>query len=111
VRFLPGDSTQFEPDLAEDMPEPTENDDGTQTWSFAIKSGVMTHATEGAESAELTVDDVLFSFEKAASEETSAYSGDYEGWTFAVGDDGTFQVTVPQALSENLFLPKVANYS
>ena len=111
VRFVPGDSTQFEPDLAEEMPTPTENDDGTQTWSFTLKSGVMTHPAEGADSAELTAEDVLFSFEKAANPDTSAYAGDYEGWSFAVGDDGTFEVTVPQPLSENLFLPRVANYS
>lgn len=111
VRFTPGDSTSFEPDLATDMPTPTENEDGTQTWSFTIKEGVMTHPTEGAESYELTVDDVLFSFEKAANPDTSGYAGDYEGWSFAVGDDGTFQVTVPEAMSETLFLPKVANYS
>ena len=111
VRFVPGDSTQFEPDLAEEMPTPTENDDGTQTWSFTLKSGVMTHPAEGADSAELTADDVLFSFEKAANPDTSAYAGDYEGWSFAVGDGGTFEVTVPQPLSENLFLPRVANYS
>jgi peptide/nickel transport system substrate-binding protein len=111
VRFVPGDSTAFEPDLAEEMPTATENEDGTQTWSFTLKSGVMTHATEGADSAELTVEDVLFSFEKAANPETSAFSGDYVDWTFAVGDDGTFQVTVPSALSESLFLPKVANYT
>jgi peptide/nickel transport system substrate-binding protein len=111
VRFTPGDSSTFEPDLAAEMPTPTENEDGTQTWTFAIKPGVMTHPAEGADSAELTVDDVLFSFEKASNPDSSAYSGDYIDWTFAVGDDGTFQVTVPQPLSETLFLPKVANYS
>jgi peptide/nickel transport system substrate-binding protein len=111
VRFTPGDSSTFEPDLAAEMPTPTENEDGTQTWSFTLREGVMTHAAEGVESAELTVEDVLFSFEKASNPDTSAYAGDYEGWTFAIGDDGTFQVTVPQPLSETLFLPKVANYS
>lgn len=111
VRFVPGNSTEFEPDLAEDMPEATENEDGTQTWTFRIRSGVMTHPVEGAESAELTVDDVLFSFQKAANGDTSAYAGNYEGWEFAVGDDGTFQVTVPEPISETLFLPNVANYS
>lgn len=111
VRFTPGDAGSFEPDLAEAMPEPSENEDGTQTWSFTLKSGVMTHPVEGADSAELTVDDVLFSFEKAANPDTSAYAGDYEGWTFAVGDDGTFQITVPAPLSETLFLPRVANYT
>ncbi len=111
VRFTPGDSSTFEPDLASEMPTATENEDGTQTWTFTIREGVMTHPAEGADSAELTVDDVLFSFEKAANGDTSAYAGDYLDWSFAVGDDGTFQVTVPEPLSETLFLPKVANYS
>ncbi|HWV23731.1 MAG TPA: ABC transporter substrate-binding protein [Thermomicrobiales bacterium] len=111
VRFAPGDSTSFQPDIASDMPEPTENEDGTQTWSFTLNSGVMTHPVDGADSYELTVDDVLFSFQKASNPDSSGYAGDYEGWTFAVGDDGTFQVTVPEPISETLFLPKVANYS
>ena len=111
VRFTPGDSSTFEPDLASEMPTATENADGTQTWSFTIREGVMTHAAEGAESAELTVDDVLFSYEKAANPDSSAYAGNYQDWTFAVGDDGTFQVTVPEPISETLFLPNVANYS
>lgn len=111
VRFVPGTSTSFEPDLAEEMPTATENPDGTQTWSFRLRPGVMTHPVEGAESAELTVNDVLFSFQKAANSETSASAGDYAGWSFALGDDGTFQVTVPSPLTETLFLPRVANYS
>ena len=111
VRFTPGDSTSFEPDLAADMPTAEENEDGTQTWSFTLQEGVMTHPTEGAESYELTVEDVLFSFEKTSNPDSSGYAGDYEDWSFAVGDDGTFQVTVPEAMSETLFLPKVANYS
>jgi peptide/nickel transport system substrate-binding protein len=111
IRFVPGTSTEFEADLATEMPTATENEDGTQTWSFTIRDDVMIHATDGVESAALTVDDVLFSFESVSNPEMSAYAGDYEGWTFAVGDDGTFQITVPQAISENLFLPKVANYS
>ncbi len=111
VRFTPGDSSTFEPDLAEEMPTPTENEDGTQTWSFKIRTGVMTHAAEGAESYELTADDVLFSYEKAANPDSSAYAGNYQDWTFAIADDGTFQVTVPEPISETLFLPNVANYS
>src|SRR5699024_7394058 len=51
VRFTPGDSNEFEPDLATDMPTAADNDDGTQTWSFTLKSGVMTHPTDGVESA------------------------------------------------------------
>src|SRR5699024_7551343 len=111
VRFKPGDSTEFEPDLASDMPESEENDDGTQTWTFTLNSGVMTHPVEGADSYELTADDVLFSFQKAADDDTSAFAGDYEGWEFATDDENTFQITVPQPISDALFLPKVANYA
>lgn len=111
VRFTPGTSTDFEPDLATEMPTPTENEDGTQTWSFTLRDDVTVHATEGVNAAPLTVEDVLFSFETAANPDTSAYSGDYADWTFAIGDDGTFQITLPAPISETLFLPKVANYS
>ena len=112
VRFVPGTSNEFEADLAEDVPEGEENDDGTQTWTFTLKEGVMTHAGEGVESAELTVEDLLFSFEKASNPDTSAYAGDYEGWSFAVGEgDREFQITLDSPVSSALFLPKVANYS
>jgi peptide/nickel transport system substrate-binding protein len=111
VRFVPGSSTEYEPDLATEMPTAEENEDGTQTWTFTIRDDVMTHATEGAESAALTVEDVLFSYESVANPDTSAYAGNYHDWTFAIGDDGTFQVTVPHPMSETLFLPNVANYS
>lgn len=112
VRFVPGTSNEFEADLAEEVPEGTDNDDGTQTWTFTLKEGVMTHAAEGAESAALTVEDLVFSFGKASMADTSAYAGDYEGWTFAAGADAnTFDITLPQPLSSALFLPKVANYS
>lgn len=112
VRFVPGKSDEFEADLAEEVPEGTDNDDGSQTWTFALKEGVMTHAAEGVESAELTVDDLVFSFEKAANADSSAYAGDYVDWTFQAGEgDREFQITVPSPLSSALFLPKVANYT
>ena len=88
VRFKPGSSTEYEPDLATEMPTATENEDGTQTWTFTLRDDVMTHPTEGAESAALTVEDVLFSFESVSNPETSAYAGNYQDWTFAIGDDG-----------------------
>src|SRR5699024_6383869 len=87
VRFTPGESTTFEPDLAAEMPTPTENEDGTQTWSFLLREGVKTHAGPDMEPYELTNEDLLFSFEKAANSETSGYAGDYEEWSFAIGDD------------------------
>src|SRR5699024_7439206 len=89
-----------------------ENDDGTQTWTFTLKEGVMTHSIEGVEPVELTVDDLLFSFEKASNPDSSAYAGDYEGWSFAAGEgDREFQITLDLPVSPSLFLPKVANYS
>lgn len=112
VRFVPGLSDEFEADLAEAVPEGVENDDGTQTWTFTLKEGVMTHAIEGVDAVELTVEDVLFSFEKAANAETSAYAGDYAGWSFAIGEgDREFQITLDLPVSPTLFLPKVSNYS
>ncbi len=112
VRFVPGTSDEFEADLAEEVPEGEENDDGTQTWTFTLKEGVMTHSSEAAESAELTVDDLVFSFEKAANPDTSAYAGDYEGWSFSAGEgEREFQITLEDPVSPALFLPKVANYS
>ncbi len=112
VRFVPGKSDEFEADLAEEIPEGVENDDGTQTWTFTLKEGVMTHSIEGVEPVELTVDDLLFSFEKASNPDSSAYAGDYEGWSFAAGEgDREFQITLDLPVSPSLFLPKVANYS
>lgn len=111
VRFKPGDASIFEPDLAAEMPTATENEDGTQTWSFSLREGVMTHAVNDIESYELTADDVLFSFEKVANPDTSAFAGDYGGWSFEAVDDQTFNVTVPSPVSETLFLTKVANYA
>lgn len=111
VRFVPGRSDEFEADLVEEIPKGETQDDGTQTWTFILKEGVMSHAAEGVDAAELTVDDLVFSYTKASSADTSAYAGDYEGWSFAAGEgDREFVVTLAAPLSSALFLPKVANY-
>jgi peptide/nickel transport system substrate-binding protein len=111
IRFTPGDATSFEPDIATEMPTATENEDGTQTWSFTLRDDVMAHATASSEAYAITSADVLFSFEKAANPDTSSYSGNYAGWTFAAPDDTTFEITLETPISESLFLPQVANYS
>lgn len=112
VRFVPGVSDTFEADLAEDLPEAVENDDGTQSWSFTLREGVMTHANEAIDSYELSVDDLVWSFEKASDPDRSAYAGDYAGWSFAAGEgDREFVITLDTPVSSSLFLPKVANYS
>jgi peptide/nickel transport system substrate-binding protein len=111
IRFTPGDATSFEPDIATEMPAATENEDGTQTWSFTLRDDVMAHATASTEAYAITSADVLFSYEKAANPDTSSYSGNYAGWSFAAPDDTTFEITLETPISENLFLPQVANYS
>jgi peptide/nickel transport system substrate-binding protein len=45
IRFKPGDASQFEPDLATALPEPVEEADGTQSWTFTLRDDAMCHAT------------------------------------------------------------------
>lgn len=111
VRFKPGDSTQFEPDIATELPVATENADGTQTWAFTLRDDVMIHATATSEASPLTSADVLFSYQKVSNADTSNYAGNYAGWTFDAPDDTTFNITLEQPISETLFLPNVANYA
>jgi len=111
VRFTPGDSSTFEPDLATEMPTPTENADGTQTWSFTLRDDVQCHPTASSEAYAMTSADVLFSYQKASNPDTSGYAGNYAGWSFEAPDATTFSITLETPLSEALFLPQVANYS
>lgn len=112
IRFKPGFVDQFEADLAEELPEVTDNDDGTQTWTFILKEGTIPHPIDGQASPELTVADVLFSFERAANKDSSAFSANYIDWKFEA-DEATrsFMITLPQPSSTALFYPHVSNYS
>jgi peptide/nickel transport system substrate-binding protein len=111
VRYKPGDTTQFEPDLATALPTSTADAAGNQTWTISLRKGVMCHASEGVPAHELTSDDVVYSLKKAASKDTSAYSGDYAGMTFAATDPYTVTISLDKPLSTALFYPRVANYS
>ncbi len=112
IRFKPGTEDEFEPDLAEALPEAIENEDGSQTWTFVLKEGVLPHPVDGVEQAELTVADILFSYEKCSNVDTSAFSGEYIGWTYEADEASReFRITVPNPISILLFYPKVANYS
>ncbi|MDI3339848.1 MAG: ABC transporter substrate-binding protein [Sphaerobacter sp.] len=110
VRYKPGDNSQFEPDLATAIPEP-EMVDGKQVWTFTLRQGVMWHPGPQTESYELTADDVVFSLQKSANADTSAYAAEYAGMTVEKVDDDTVRITLDTPLSPILFLPKVANYS
>lgn len=110
VRYQPGNSAEMEPDLAVAIPEP-ELVDGKQVWTFELRDGVMCHPTADSEAYELTADDVVYSLQKSADSERSAFAGDYSGMTFEAVDDKTVTITVDTPLSPTLFLPKVANYA
>jgi peptide/nickel transport system substrate-binding protein len=111
VRYKPGDTTQFEPDLATALPTSTSDTAGKQTWTVPLRKGVMCHPSDGVPAYELTSDDVVYSLKKAASKDSSAYSGDYAGMTFAATDPYTVTVNLDKPLSTALFYPRVANYS
>jgi peptide/nickel transport system substrate-binding protein len=111
VRYKPGDATVFEPDLTIQLPTPTSDAAGKQVWQFALRSGVMCQPSDVAPAYELTSDDVLYSFTKAADKNRSAYSSDYAGMTFGAPDAHTFTITLDKPQSTALFYPRVANYS
>lgn len=71
----------------------------------------MCHPSADSEAYELTADDVVYSLQKSADPDRSAYAGDYEGMTVEKVDDYTVSITLDTPLSPTLFLPKVANYS
>jgi len=107
VRYKPGDIAQFEPDLAESYDVSA---DGL-TWTFHLRKGVMFHPYDGNDGYELTAEDVVYSLNKSANKETSAYAGEYTGLSFAAADKYTVEITCENALSPSLFLPKVADYA
>jgi peptide/nickel transport system substrate-binding protein len=111
IRFTPGDSSTFEPDLATELPTPAANDDGTQTWSFTLRDDVICHPSATTDAYPLTSADVLFSYTKVANPDSSAFAQDYIGWAFEAPDDHSFNITVPEPISETLFYTRVANYS
>jgi peptide/nickel transport system substrate-binding protein len=111
LRFKPGDATAFEADLAATLPGPITNQQGKQAWTFILRRGVMCQPTDGVASYELTSDDVVYSLQKAANKDTSAYSSDYAGMTFTAPDPYTVSVTLDKPLSNALFYPRFANYS
>jgi peptide/nickel transport system substrate-binding protein len=110
VRYKPGDISVFEPDLAESIPEP-EMVDGKQVWTFKLREEVMCHPYDGNPAYELTSEDVVYSLERAADAERSAYAGEYTGMSFEAVDEYTVKITLDKPISPALLLPKVADYA
>jgi peptide/nickel transport system substrate-binding protein len=88
VRFKPGDASTIEADLATEVPEPAMEGE-VQTWTFTLRDGVMFHPWTGGEAYALTADDVVYSLQKSANVDTSAYAGDYAGFTVEKVDEKT----------------------
>jgi len=110
LRYKPGMAPNFEPDLAEEIPEPYIVD-GRQIWTFKLKKGVFFHAGPNTPTYEFTADDVVYSLHKAADPKRSAYAGEYTGMTVEKVDDYTCNIIMDPPLSPTLFFPKVADYA
>jgi len=111
LRFQPGNLSDaaIEPDLAKQMPSSKTLPDGRQQWTFNLKTGVMCHPYEGSSGYELTAEDVVYSFQKAADPKKSVFSGDFSGMTFEASDKYTVRITLEKPVSSHLFFSKVAN--
>lgn len=109
LRYTPGNAPKIEADLAESIPKP-EISGGKQIWTFKLRKGVMFHAGPATPTYELTAEDVVFSFQKAADPKFSAYAGGYHDITFEKVDDYTVRMSLAQPLSATLLLPKLCDY-
>lgn len=112
LRYKPGNYPEIEPDLATSIPEP-KMVNGKQEWVFNIRKGVMTHPFRGHPNGyELTSEDIVYSFERAADKARSAWAGEYPDWIhFEAVDKYTVKFILDKPLSGILFFPKVVNYS
>jgi len=108
VRYVPGDSSRLEPDIAREIPEFVIRG-GRQIWTIYLRKGVFFHQNPYTESHELTSEDVVYSLEKAADPQQSAFSGTYAGMGFKAVDTYTVKILVEKPISPLFFLPRIAN--
>jgi peptide/nickel transport system substrate-binding protein len=110
LRYVPGNAPSIEPDLALAFPEPVLSN-GRQTWVFELRRDVYCHPGPETGEYQLTADDVLYSLQRSANPESSAYAGDYQGMTASKIDNFTIAISFDTPLSSILFFPKVSNYA
>ncbi|MCK5835770.1 MAG: hypothetical protein KAH09_00765 [Desulfobacula sp.] len=108
VRYVPGDSSQLEPDIAKEIPEFVIRG-GKQIWTVQLREGIFFHKGPYTEAHELTADDVVYSLKKAADPEQSSFSCTYEGMSFESMDTYTVKIIVEKSISPLFFLPRIAN--
>ncbi len=108
VRYPPGDQVKVEPDLATSWKVSPDK----KVWTFTLRKGVFFHPYPGNPNGyELTSEDVVYSFKRAADSKRSSYAGEYVGMTFEAPDPSTVRITIEKPISDTLFLAKVASYS
>ncbi|MHA1567061.1 MAG: ABC transporter substrate-binding protein [Alphaproteobacteria bacterium] len=103
VRFTPGTASPdtIEPDLAESW---TSSEDGLQ-WTFNLRQGVQCHHDFG----ELTAEDIVYSFARAADPDRSSFSSDFAVFDkVEAADKYTVKITLKNAVPSLLGL--VTNY-
>ncbi len=104
VRFAPGttDPATIEPDLAESW----EASDDNLVWTFKLRPGVEWQHGYG----EVTADDVVFSLQKSADPQRSAFSSDYAAFEkIEALDPHTVQITLSSQVPSMLGL--LSNYA
>jgi peptide/nickel transport system substrate-binding protein len=108
VRYPPGNQVKLEPDIAESWTMSPDK----KVWTFKLRKGVFFHPYPGNPNGyELTSEDVLFSLKRAANKDTSAYAGEYTGFSFEAVDPLTVKITIDKPISDPLFLAKFSNYA
>jgi peptide/nickel transport system substrate-binding protein len=106
VRWTPGNQISIEPEIAESWEV---SEDG-RVWTFHLRRGVFFHPFPGyPDGYELTSEDVVYSFNKAADKKRSAFATLYEGMSFEAVDPYTVKITLEKPVSSTLFLAKVAD--
>jgi len=109
LRYIPGNAPRIEPDLAVEMPE-VRMEGSKQIWTLKLRRGVFFHKGSATPAHELTSDDVIFSLEKSAQKEFSAYAGEYAGMDIQKLGKYDLEIILEKPMSSILFFPKLANY-
>lgn len=103
VRIKPGEISpdSIEPDIAESW---TASPDGKE-WTFKLRQGVQCHHDFG----EFTAEDAVYSLQRAANKDSSAFSSDYSAFEKVEATDKyTVKITLKQVIPS--LLGQVMNY-
>ncbi len=109
IRYMPGDLSRLEPDIAESIPSFVLRN-GRQVWTVRLKKGVLFHPGPFNAAYELTADDVIFSLKKLGNSDVSTVAGEYVDMSFEKIDDHTLEIILEKSVSPLFFLPKIANH-